>query len=1770
MKTKHKNVIRIYLVVISLFLSSNVLGKIMDNQEDTLNNQTSELAYEQRSTVQFIQNKGQVYDDKGEFRKDVDFLSGFPGGTIYFTDKGLVYYYYTKNASKFDKIKSGKTPNPYSQKEWDKIKREVNKGTYKGKLTQSKSKSYRVDMTFPGADLSHPVATEKIRRENNYFIPEKEDEIKNVPIFKRIKYLDAYPGIDLVFYKKKGQIKYNFEAHPKADISQIKVLYKGQKNISIDKEGNAVIDVLPGQIIEETPISFQDNRKVKTSFKLNGDTLGFKIDNYDTNRHLSIDPALNWSTHFYNNALWGANGTTRPVWDSQGNMFVVYTAYDYPNKNFPTIDPGGSAYYIATPNNTGNDNSLVIMKFNPDREIVWATYYTSDNEVKLGLSNQALAIDQDDNIYIIGRLHAYPGSNNSIVFSLKDPGGGAFFEPQIANDRPFLLKFKNTGERLWATMLDANDSDNDSGLQLSGIATDQNNNLYVTGTSYAPTTNHGPIPLKDPGGGAYYNGNPTESQTPVLFEFDSSCKLKWGTYISGGAIDSYNGYGSRIATDQNNNIFLVTGVDEFPNITDPGGGAYQDNTPNSFPRKFLIVKFNNDKTMYWSTMFGGTAIQPTGGYSYQNPTDIITTSSGDLFVVGYTNTSDFPIVDPGGGAYTKSTTFTDNSNTDGVIAKFSNNGVLNWSTYLTGGTDSKVTIHGIAKNQNDDIVIAGGQLNQSPVNFPTKNETGSYNQSSISSDFSAILAKFDENGVRKWATYFGDELYFASVPDNGSDGGFGGRNFSNAKDCNPEGQYVMLGTLQTGSGTIPTENPGGGAYFEGSPETSTNGTDFIAEFIDGESNATLPNASASAVEPTICEGEDIELQGSGGGTYIWSGSGITSSNEDHQNVTISNADIGDGGDYILEVENSNGCKDKDTVTIIVNPKPTSNATSNSPICEGENIELNAGNVSGATYSWSGPGSYSSSSQNPIISGASNSDEGSYTLTTTKNGCSREDNVNIVVNPNPNASASSNSPICVGDDINLTASGVSGATYSWSGPGGYSNSSQNPTITTASSSDGGAYTLTVTNNGCSSDDNINIVVNPNPTANATSNSPICVGDDINLTASGVSGATYSWSGPGSYSSSNQNPTITTASSSDGGTYTLTVTNNSCSSENTVSVVVNPKEDASFTYSPNTICIGSSNVSPIISGASGGTFTTSNSDLVIDANTGEIDMTNTIAGTYDITYTTSGTCFSSETHSVTITASPDATFSYPNSVYCQDEGIVAPNFPSGASGGTFTSSNGLELNQNNGEIDFSQSTPGTYTITNNIAASGVCPANTADYDVTVKENPSVTVNIASSSSLCPGSTLDLEASGAGSGGSYSWTGPEGYNSTDQNPSISNADTTASGYYTVTIEDSEGCSNTDSVNVNIVDNTAPTFNNGCIEDTTLNLSNASCETSLPDFTSSNQLDITDNCGNMSSNSLTIIQNPSAGTTLDIGTHTIWIIASDNSNNLDSCSFNITVEDTISPSFNGGCLDDTTLTANTASCNIQLPDFINGNTDLNSITDNCSELSDSSITLAQNPLEGTVLAPGKHTVWIVATDANGNLDSCSFIVTVDGELPELPVLSANSYSICLGSAVTMQVDNPDSNNGYSWHFNGQEVGTEPSYEITSALNSHQGLYILTAQSPNGCKADTSVFLTVKPCGIDISGAISPNGDGKNDNFVIDGIEGYPNTEVWIYNRWGTEVYHSDDYQNNWKGTSQSSLNIGGNQLPEGTYYYIIKLGGKEGVPNAGEEYTGYVYIKI
>lgn len=98
--------------------------------------------------------------------------------------------------------------------------------------------------------------------------------------------------------------------------------------------------------------------------------------------------------------------------------------------------------------------------------------------------------------------------------------------------------------------------------------------------------------------------------------------------------------------------------------------------------------------------------------------------------------------------------------------------------------------------------------------------------------------------------------------------------------------------------------------------------------------------------------------------------------------------------------------------------------------------------------------------------------------------------------------------------------------------------------------------------------------------------------------------------------------------------------------------------------------------------------------------------------------------------------------------------------------------------------------------------------------------------------------------------------------------------------------------------------------------------------------------------------------------------------------------------------------------------------------------------------------------------------------------------------------------------------------------------------------------------YLDAASCEIDIPEIFSPNWDGKNDVFVINGIFAYKDNQLMIYNRWGALVYEAKNYQNNWSGTNEKDKFVQNDELPVGTYFYTLDL-------NDGKDpLKGYIYL--
>ncbi|UPT69133.1 MAG: hypothetical protein M0D57_11180 [Sphingobacteriales bacterium JAD_PAG50586_3] len=254
-------------------------------------------------------------------------------------------------------------------------------------------------------------------------------------------------------------------------------------------------------------------------------------------------------------------------------------------------------------------------------------------------------------------------------------------------------------------------------------------------------------------------------------------------------------------------------------------------------------------------------------------------------------------------------------------------------------------------------------------------------------------------------------------------------------------------------------------------------------------------------------------------------------------------------------------------------------------------------------------------------------------------------------------------------------------------------------------------------------------------------------------------------------------------------------------NTVTIVVNPIRSTAFNYSASAYCQNASDPTPTVT-LSGGTFTATPAGLSINASTGAIDVSISTPGSYTVTYTQSNPCPASPTSvTVTINAAGVSNFNYANNSYCRNG--IDPVPAVSVLGGTFSATPaGLSLDVNNGTIDASASSAGSYVVTYN--SGGTCPTTTTD-NVTIVNADNATFAYGSASYCINGSDASPSVSGL-AGGTFS--APSGLSIDPSTGVIDVSASTAGGPYTITYTTNGACPNTSTQSVSITAAGVSTF--------------------------------------------------------------------------------------------------------------------------------------------------------------------------------------------------------------------------------------------------------------------------------------------------------------------------------------------------------------------------
>ena len=274
------------------------------------------------------------------------------------------------------------------------------------------------------------------------------------------------------------------------------------------------------------------------------------------------------------------------------------------------------------------------------------------------------------------------------------------------------------------------------------------------------------------------------------------------------------------------------------------------------------------------------------------------------------------------------------------------------------------------------------------------------------------------------------------------------------------------------------------------------------------------------------------------------------------------------------------------------------------------------NVPAATYSWSGPGGFSSNLQNPVVNEA-----GDYFLTITdpSNNCTATATTGVFLNTMPPVvSVTGGTLTCAQPSITLVTSVTpANCVFEWLGPNNFTSTQQSPTVSWP-----GVYSITVTNpsNGCTTVESAIVTQNITaPDISATGGSISCGNPFVTLTASSnTPGVTYSWTGPGGFSSNTQNPQANVE-----GSYTVIVTApNGCTASQVVQITLDGFVILATGDITDATCFGANNGSIDITVTAG---TPPFTFLWSDGSTTE-DLNNLAAGTYSVTVTDNTGCWS----------------------------------------------------------------------------------------------------------------------------------------------------------------------------------------------------------------------------------------------------------------------------------------------------------------------------------------------------------------------------------------------------------------------------------------------------------------------------------------------------------------------------------------------------------------
>jgi gliding motility-associated-like protein len=939
-----------------------------------------------RGAFNFVENKGQVRDQFGMPNTSVLFSTSTCGANWFLKRGGFSYQftrYYGGQLNTTDR--------------------------HRAKFRFDSLSLSRIDAQWLQANWNQPEYAPLSNYQESYF-NENGNYLANATTSLLLRNL--YAGIDVRWFFKGGQLKYEYVLTKDADYHAIRLQFSGAK-LSIGKNGELLIASANGVIAEPAPLIFQGNHSFRGQWKINDNEVSFSIPDWQMGESGIIDPlVVAWGT-YYGGA--SAEISANAVTDNAGNIYVTGETQS------ASGDVATTGAYQQTYGGTGSfHGDALLVKFNAAGIRQWATYYGGSGEE----AANGCFLDPSGKVYIVGittttnpAVHCTNGCFQSVF------GGGTY--------DGFIASFDSGGNRLWATFLGGEKED-----YLYSGESDFNGAIYIVGSSGSYSVMGTAGMYQSLNGGGHLDG--------VLAKFTTGGARVWSTYMGGVLLDEC----FSCDVDGNGNI-AICGITSSTSNNFGTSGAFQSvyngNTDG------FISKFSPSGSRVWSTYYGGN----NGDNLYK-----VSCYINDIYVSGATASTNATLVTASVHQPTNAGGF------DALLVKFNTNGTRVWATFFGSIANEN---YAVCSASNGYIYLSGTTSGNSGRKLSTACTFQDLYGGGSSDGF---VECFDVNGLYQWGSYLG---------------GVNSEEWTNVTTTN-SGDIVLCGSTGSAASNFTTASAhqivyGGGAY------------DIWLMKLVG-CNAGVAGNTTPLAQLKVCSGKTTTLSCNLSCGAWMSGAGLTISGAQTVEVTVLKKDT---VFYLSDI--SCGPSALSAVNVTVIPAPiVSLSPSPSVICGGGSRSYTF--TGGLSYTIDPPGT------NASFITISPTATTIYTLTGMNTQCTSSLTFTQLVSDAPiiNVSALKDT-VCFSTPVILTGTGADN--FQWGPPGMYKPTTANTATTVPLTSNLNVLVTAYqnSNTACTATRSIQLFVHPEVKAVVVDHAKVCERKQVNVTAAG--GKTYYW-------------------------------------------------------------------------------------------------------------------------------------------------------------------------------------------------------------------------------------------------------------------------------------------------------------------------------------------------------------------------------------------------------------------------------------------------------------------------------------------------------------------------------------------------------------------------------------------------------------------------------------------------------------------------------------